>query len=93
MLNEFVVQECKPVLTFLLDIDIEASRIRQIRRVRPVGGPDRMERLSSEFFENVRQGYLKTAQVEPDRIKVIDASQAENQVEQDIWDQFDALLR
>jgi dTMP kinase len=76
-----------------LDIDIETSRIRQIRRVRPVGVPDRMERLPSEFFENVRQGYLETARAEPGRIRVIDASQAENQVEQEIWDQLDALLR
>jgi dTMP kinase len=93
MLNEFVVQECKPILTFLLDIDIATSRIRQIRRVRPVGDLDRMERLPSEFFENVRQGYLETARAEPGRIRVIDASQAENQVEQEIWDQLDALLR
>jgi thymidylate kinase len=52
-----------------------------------------MERLPSEFFENVRQGYLETARAEPGRIRVIDASQAENQVEQEIWDQLDALLR
>jgi dTMP kinase len=91
-LNELVVQECKPVLTFLLDIDIEASRIRQMRRVRPVGKPDRMERLPSEFFERVRQGYLEIARLEPDRIKVIDAARSEDQVEQEMWEQVDALL-
>lgn len=92
MLNEFVVQECKPALTLLLDIDIEASRIRQMRRVRPVGEPDRMERLPPEFFERVRQGYLDAARAEPDRIKIIDATRAEDEVEQEIWDQVDALL-
>ena len=92
MLNEAVVQECKPDLTLLLDIDIETSFRRQIRRVRPVGGRDRMEQLPCEFFEKVRQGYLETAKAEPGRIKVIDASREEDQVEQEIWEQVNALL-
>jgi dTMP kinase len=92
MINEFVVEECKPVLTILLDIDIETSLIRQMRRVRPVGVLDRMERLPAEFFEKVREGYLEIARAEPDRIKVVDASRAEDCVEQEIWDYVDALL-
>jgi len=93
VINEFVVDECKPALTILLDIDIETSLIRQMRRVRPVGFPDRMERQPSEFFEKVRQGYLETARAEPGRIKVVDASRAEDRVEHEIWDHVDALLR
>jgi len=93
IINEFVVDECKPALTILLDIDIETSLIRQMRRVRPVGFPDRMERQPSEFFEKVRQGYLETARAEPGRIKVVDASRAEDRVEQEIWDHVDVLLR
>jgi dTMP kinase len=92
MLNEAVVQECKPLLTLLLDIDIETSFLRQMRRVRPIGGRDRMEQLPSEFFEKVRRGYLDTAKAEPDRIKVIDASREEDQVEQEIWEQVNALF-
>jgi dTMP kinase len=92
MLNEAVVLECKPVMTLLLDIDVETSFLRQMRRVRPVGGRDRMEQLPSEFFEKVRQGYLETAKAEPNRIKVIDASREEDQVEQDIWEQINALF-
>jgi len=42
ILNEAVVQECKPLMTLLLDIDIETSFLRQMRRVRPIGGRDRM---------------------------------------------------
>jgi dTMP kinase len=92
MVNEFVVRECQPDLTLLLDIDIETSLIRQMRRVRPVGELDRMERLPAEFFEKVRQGYLEGAKAEPQRIRVIDASSDEEQVEQEIWFQVDALL-
>ena len=92
ILNEAVVQECKPLMTLLLDIDIETSFLRQMRRVRPIGSRDRMEQLPSEFFEKVRQGYLETAKAEPDRIKVIDASRRKDQVEREIWEQVNALL-
>src|ERR1700758_210064 len=91
-LNEFVVGECKPDRTFLLDLDVPISRARQLRRVRPVGQQDRMERLSDEFFEKVRRGYLQIARAEPDRVKLIDASGSEDQVEEAIWNQLDGLL-
>jgi dTMP kinase len=92
MLNEFVVQDCKPILTFLLDLDVQTSLIRQMRRVRPVGESDRMERLPSGFFEKVRQGYLETSRIEPARVRVIDASQTEDLIEEEIWSEVNALL-
>ena len=91
-LNEFVVGGCKPDRTFLLDLDVAVSRARQLRRVRPVGQQDRMERLSDEFFEQVRRGYLEIARAEPDRVKIIDASGTEDQVEEAIWNEIDGLL-
>ena len=92
MLNEFVVGECKPDRTFLLDLDVAVSRARQLRRVRPVGQSDRMERLSDEFFEAVRRGYLEIARAEPDRMKIIDASGTEEEVEEAIWNEIDGIL-
>jgi dTMP kinase len=91
-LNEFVAGRCKPDRTFLLDLDVAVSRTRQLRRVRPVGQQDRMERLSDEFFEQVRRGYLEIARAEPDRIKIIDASGSEDQVEAAIWNEIDGVL-
>jgi dTMP kinase len=91
-LNEFVVGECKPDRTFLLDLDVPVSRARQLRRVRPVGQHDRMERLSDEFFEKVRRGYLEIARAEPERVKIIDASRTEDQVEEAIWHEIDGVL-
>jgi dTMP kinase len=92
VLNEFVAGGCKPHRTFLLDLDVEASRARQLRRVRPVGQWDRMEWLSDEFFEQVRRGYLEIARAEPDRVKIIDASGTEDQVEETIWNEIDGVL-
>jgi dTMP kinase len=91
-LNEFVAGGCKPDRTFLLDLDVRVSRARQLRRVRPVGHEDRMERLSDEFFEQVRRGYLQIARAEPDRVKIIDASKSEDQVEEAIWNEIDGVL-
>jgi dTMP kinase len=91
-LNDFVAAGCKPDRTFLLDLDVALSRARQRRRVRPVGQQDRMEQLSDEFFEQVRRGYLEISRAEPDRLKVIDASQTEDQVEKAIWKEIDGLL-
>lgn len=91
-LNEFVAGGCRPDRTFLLDLDVAVSRARQLRRVRPVGQRDRMEELSDEFFQQVRHGYLEIAQAEPDRVKIIDASGPEDQVEEAIWTEIDGLL-
>lgn len=91
-LNEFVAGGCKPDRTFVLDLDVAVSRVRQLRRVRPVGHQDRLERLSDDFFQRVRRGYLEIAQAEPERVKVIDASRPEDEVEQAIWNEIDAIL-
>jgi dTMP kinase len=91
-LNEFVAGGCKPDRTFVLDLDVAVSRVRQLRRVRPVGQQDRLERLSDDFFQQVRRGYLEIAQAEPDRVKVIDASRPEGEVEEAIWNEIDAIL-
>jgi len=70
-LNEFAVGMCKPDRTFLLDLDVAVSRARQLRRGPSVGQQDRMERLSDEFFEKVRRGYLEIARAEPERVKLL----------------------
>jgi dTMP kinase len=91
-LNEFVTGGCKPDRTFVLDLEVAISRARQLRRVRPVGEKDRMERLSNEFFEKVRAGYLEIARAEPERVKVIDATGTEDAVEGAIWNEINGIL-
>jgi dTMP kinase len=91
-LNAFVVGDCKPDRTFVLDLDVAVARARQRRRVRPVGQQDRIERLSDEFFERVRRGYIEVARTEPDRVKIVDASRTEDEVEEAIWNEIDAVL-
>lgn len=70
MLNNIATNGQKPDLTFVFDIDIETSMKRVGKE------KDRMESAGIEFHNRVRSGYLELAKKEPDRIKVIDASQA-----------------
>jgi dTMP kinase len=91
-MEEFVCGNLRPAVTFLLDLDLETIRNRQLRRVRPVNGPDRMEELPSEFHQKVREGYLQLAREFPERIKVIDAARSIGGVEAAIWKEINAIL-
>jgi dTMP kinase len=91
-LNRFVAEGCRPDRTILLDLDVAVSRERQLRRVRPVGQPDRIEQLSDAFFEKVRRGYLELARAEPDRVKLVNAAGSEDQVAESIWSEINGLL-
>ena len=69
MLNTIATNGRKPDLTIVFDIDVENSMKR-------VGNQkDRMESAGIEFHNRVRNGYLQIAKEEPERIKVVDASQ------------------
>jgi dTMP kinase len=62
----------KPDLTLLLDVGVSQG----LARARSRGGePDRIEREREDFFERVRGVYLARAAAEPERFRVIDASQ------------------
>ncbi len=70
LLNNIATDGMKPDLTFVFDIDVETSQQR-------VGAEkDRMESAGMDFHNRVRQGYLKLAENEPNRIKVIDAKKS-----------------
>ncbi len=82
-LNAFAIGNCRPDVTFVLDVDpgIAHSRMRHIAR-----RPDRMEQESTEFYEQVRQAYRELAAVEPNRIVLIDGSRPEDSIENEIWE-------
>jgi len=82
--NDFAVGACRPDITFVLDLDPAEGRRRVLRRPRPLGAEnssDRMEEQPPEFYEAVRDGYLRLAEREPQRVCLIDASQSVNEIE------------
>lgn len=78
MLNNIATNGRKPDLTIVFDIDVETSMQR-------VGkNKDRMESAGIEFHNRVREGYLKIAKEEPERIKVVNSIQTVNDVFEDV---------
>lgn len=81
-INQFAIAGRMPDLTFYLDIDpelglsrIAASKEREVNRLD-------LEELS--FHQKVREGYERVAELFPDRIVRIDASQGPDEVLQQI---------
>jgi len=70
----------QPGLTLLLDLGVAQGRERT--RGRDLY-PDRIERERDEFFERVRAAFLARARAEPERVRVIDATQSAAEVAAD----------
>src|SRR5437660_3363592 len=81
-LNAFVVGDCVPDITFILDVDAATAESRMQREPRTA---DRMEQQPAEFYERVREGYRDLAAHEPKRIVTINASGDVDEIEKQIW--------
>ena len=79
-LDEWTLGDFKPNLTLFLDLPVDIGMQRATQR----GELDRFERENIEFFERVREGYLKRAEADPERIKIIDASKSIPEVQEQI---------
>ncbi|MFW2439794.1 MAG: dTMP kinase [Arenicellales bacterium] len=71
-LEHWVQQGLKPDLTLLLDLPVEVGLERAGQR----STPDRFESENIAFMQRMRSSYLDIASQEPERVKVIDSSQA-----------------
>jgi len=87
-LNELVSQGIKPDLTILLDIETSYG----VKRAKGGRKGDRLEEEGDFFHNQVREGYLKIAALEPERIKVINASGSMNNIHAAIRKHVDKLL-
>lgn len=78
---KFATGGLKPDLTLLLDIEAEAG----LRRRQKSGGEwNRMDAYQLELHQRVRRGYLEMARAEPERWRVVDASQPPEVVQSSI---------
>ena len=71
----------KPDLTFLLDLPVEEGLAR---RMANKGTVNRLDKEELSFHERVREAYLGLAEIFPDRIVAIDASNDLEQVYRDV---------
>ena len=88
-LEDWVQQGLRPDLTLLLDIPVEQGLGRAGQR----SAPDRFEREKIDFFERVRNRYLAAAASEPRRIRVIDAACDIPQVQAQLRNALEEILR
>ena len=82
-LNAYATDGHKPDVTLLFDVDSETGLARIA-----ANGEREVNRLDLEkldMHQRVRKGYLDLAMVEPERIKLIDASQPFDKVIEDAW--------
>ena len=82
-LNTYATDGYKPELTLLFDVDSETGLARIA-----ANGQREVNRLDLEaldMHQRVRQGYLDLAELEPERIKIIDACQPLDKVVEDAW--------
>ncbi len=83
-LETFVQGDLRPDLTLVFDLPVEVGLARASAR----GRLDRFELEGRVFFDAVRSAYLKRAEADPQRYRLIDAAQPLAQVQQSL----DALL-
>lgn len=86
-LHKIAAKNLKPDITFLLDLNPEIGLERAWKQVKTGQRTiieTRFEKEMLSFHKKVRKGYLTIAGLEPDRFKIIDASQNIVHVTQDI---------
>lgn len=81
-LEQWVQQDLQPDLTLLFDVTLEVSR----QRLSSNASLDRFEQEKQDFFQRVRDAYLKRAAQFPERIRVIDSGRALNEIQVDLED-------
>ena len=80
LLEEIVTEDVRPDLTLLLDLDVKTG----LKRNRQINKTDRLELEDIKFHKKVREGYLKIAAKEPERIKLIDATETIEEIHRKI---------
>jgi dTMP kinase len=82
-----------PDLTIVVDIATELGLERAHGRNRKTHHVEtRIDEQAIGFHRKVRDAYLQLASDEPGRVKLIDGSRSEEQVEKDVWNAVLALL-
>ena len=92
-INQFTIHNVRPDLTLLLDLDIKTGFDRIAQRYLELGeSADRFEQEERSFHERVRMGYRTLAAEDPQRFRIVDASQTPETVSNAIWDIISELL-
>ncbi len=86
-LEDWVLGDFKPDLTLLLDVSVEVG----MARIESRAAKDRIELEEREFFERVRSVFISRSEAFPERIKLLDASGAVDDIHSKIRALIDSL--
>lgn len=81
--NHVATNDFLPSLTIFLDLPLDKMMIRQKNMMNDI---DRLESAGHDFFKRVREGYLKIADTENNRFKVLNADQEISGLSNQIWE-------
>lgn len=91
--NDFACEGLKPDLTLLLAVDPEVARARlRARETATQSAADRIERAGDAFHARLARGFAELARAEPERIVVLDANGAPDEVWEGVWTSLKPLL-
>jgi len=90
VITAFATDSLIPDLTFYLDVPVEVGLTR--KRGQSPDEWNRMEQKEREYFERVRAGYMKLAEAEPKRWRVLDATLPFDDVQARIRKEIGPLL-
>ena len=79
-LEQWVQDDLRPNLTFILDVPLEVS----VARIEGSRQKDRFEQEDPAFFARVREAYLQRAQHAPERYAIINSNREKPEVKADI---------
>jgi dTMP kinase len=92
-LNELATGGLKPDLTLLFDLDVTLALSRTHKRGDEASAPpDRLDQEPHEFHQRVRDAYLKLANQEPDRFRIIPATGSVDEIYQLMLKQLSGLF-
>lgn len=88
-INDMALNGFSPDMNIILDLDPKVGLERVMQRGE---GLDRMEDEKMEFLERARNGYLTQAKQNPSKFTVIDASQTQAEVANEVISAIDKLI-
>jgi len=81
-LETYILEDTRPDLTLVFDLPVEVGLERAYARA---GAEMRFESKGEAFHQRLRDGFRAIAAAEPDRCALIDAAQAIDAVEAQVW--------
>lgn len=97
-LYRHTIGDTKPDKTYLLDVPVDIGLARAQARIDNMHNQhiekqeNRYEKLSTQFHQNVREGFLSIAALEPTRFLVLDATLSQDALAQHLKNDVQLLL-